>query len=273
MFKLALIQMVVIGGDPWANIGRAESWIERAARGGAAVALLPEALNLGWMHPSAATMGEPIPGGPICGRLRAAARNAGLYVCGGLIERQGDEIFNAAVLIDPSGEVILHHRKLNELEIAHDCYGQGTRLGVARTPLGNIGVHICADAFAGGQVLSRALGYMGADIILSPCAWAVAPDHDNRIEPYGQLWRDNYQPVARDFKMWIAGASSVGWIAAGPWSGWKCIGCSMAVDPEGKEVFMGPYGHDAEALGLVDIDIRPRPARGDGWSRYWSGLS
>lgn len=56
---------------------------------------------------------------------------------------------------------------------------------------------------------------MGAQIILSPCAWAVPPDHDNVIEPYGQLWLDNYSPVARDFKMWIAGTSNVGVITGG----------------------------------------------------------
>jgi len=43
---------------------------------------------------------------------------------------------------------------------------------------------ICADAFAKDHVLSRSLGYMGADIIISPCAWAVPADHDNLKTPY-----------------------------------------------------------------------------------------
>ena len=94
---------------------------------------------------------------------------------------------------------------------------------------------------------------MGADLILSPCAWAVPADHDNRKEPYGQLWRDNYGPVARDFRLWIAGASNVGWITAGPWQGRKCIGCSLVVDPSGKPVLEGPYGPDAETILNVDI--------------------
>ena len=106
-------------------------------------------------------------------------------MCAGLIERHGSRVYNAAVLIDPSGEVILHHRKLNELEIGHALYAPGDRLGVVATPLGTIGMMICADAFATGQVVSRTLGLMGADLVVSPCAWAVPADHDNAKEPYG----------------------------------------------------------------------------------------
>ena len=35
----------------------------------------------------------------------------------------------------------------------------------------------------------------------------------------GNLWRDNYGPVASDFRLWIAGVSNVGPITAGPWAG------------------------------------------------------
>jgi len=80
---------------------------------------------------------------------------ARVHVCAGLTERDGPSIFNAAVLIDPAGAVILKHRKLNELDVGHASYDQGDRLGVARTALGTLGLMICADAFARGQVLSR----------------------------------------------------------------------------------------------------------------------
>jgi len=175
------------------------------------------------------------------------------------------------VLLGPQGEVLLHHRKLNELEIGHDLYGLGDRLQVAHTPLGTLGVMICADAFAPGQVISRTLGLMGADIILSPCAWAVPADHDNTKEPYGQLWLDNYCPVARDFRVWIAGASNVGWLTEGPWAGRTCIGCSLVVDASGQVVVRGPYGHDAEALLTIDVTLESRPAQGAGWECYWAG--
>ena len=33
---------------------------------------------------------------------------------------------------------------------------------------------------------------------------------------------------------------------------------------------MGPYGEDAEAILYTDINLEPRPARGDGWERVWN---
>jgi predicted amidohydrolase len=263
-FKLALAQMPVISGQRDENLRCAVQYIGEAAKSGAAVMLLPEALDCGWCHESARTDAGTIPDGAACTRLREAARAHGVHVCAGLIERAGDLLFNSAVLISPEGEVLLHHRKLNELSMAHHLYALGDRLGVAHTPLGAIGLMVCADAFAPGQVVSRTLGLMGAQIILSPCAWAVPPDHDNAKEPYGQLWLDNYGPVAKDFQMWIAGASNVGTITDGEWSGHRCIGCSLVMNPAGEAVLRGPYGVEASGLLSVEVTLASRVMRGDG---------
>jgi hypothetical protein len=100
---------------------------------------------------------------------------------------------------------------------------------------------------------------MGAQLILSPCAWVVPEDHDNDAEPYGQLWLDSYSPVARDFRLWIAGASNVGPITAGPWAGRKCIGCSLLIGPDGIPKLRGPYGENAETLLTADIELETTP--------------
>lgn len=201
----------------------------------------------------------------MCTLLGAAARRHGIYLCAGMVERAPDgTIYNAAVILDRAGQVILHHRKLNELDIAHDLYGQGDRLGVCHTDLGTLGLLICADAFAQGHVISRTLGYMGADIIVSPSSWAVRPDHDNAVEPYGDEWRQAYGPVAQEFALWFAGVSNVGSIPAGPWQNWRCIGCSLIVGPDGREVVQGPYGE--ETILYVDVEPVPRPARGTDWA-------
>jgi predicted amidohydrolase len=196
---------------------------------------------------------DEIPDGESCLRLRRAARQHGVFVCAGIVERAGQKVFNAAVLIHPAGDVILHHRKIHELDIAHDLYEQGDRLFVARTELGRIGVMICADGFAPGQCISRTLALMGAQVILSPCAWAVPADHDNAREPYGQLWLDNYGPVSREFGVAIAGTSNVGPITAGPWQGRRCIGNSLVLGRNGQELARAPYGENAEAILIVEI--------------------
>jgi predicted amidohydrolase len=263
-FKLAVVQMPVIGGQREENLRRAIQSIAKADELGAEIVLLPETLDCGWCHESARSCAGAIPDGDSCVRLRDAARAHGMHVCAGLVERAGDRLFNSAVLISPEGEVLLHHRKLNELSMAHHLYALGDRLAVAQTALGTIGLMICADAFAPGQVISRTLGLMGAQLILSPCAWAVPPGHDNEKEPYGQLWLDNYAPVAKDFQLWIAGASNVGWVTDGAWTNYRCIGSSLVINPAGEPALRGPYGVNAAALLCVDVELETRSARADG---------
>jgi predicted amidohydrolase len=217
--------------------------------------VLPEALDCGWAHPAARELAGTIPGGGACERLRAAAQRARIHLCAGLVERAGDRLFNSAVLFSPEGELLLHHRKIHELDIARDLYVRGDRLAVAHTPLGTLGVMICADAFAPGEAISRTLALMGADVIVSPCAWAMPADHDNARKPYGALWRDCYGRVAREFGVCFAGASNVGPITAGAWAGRKCIGCSLVVGADGEPVLQGPYGEQAEALLITEIEF------------------
>jgi predicted amidohydrolase len=265
-FKLALVQMQVKGGDRAWNIHHAVDLISEAASNGADVALLPECMDLGWTHPSSLTMAEEIPDGEVCKALIQVAKQNAIYVCSGLTEKAGDQVFNSAVILDKYGEVLCKHRKLNELEIGHEYYAQGDRLNVVRTEFGTLGVMICADGFAKDHVLSRSLCYMGADVILSPSAWAVPGDHDNTREPYGDTWRNSYMPVAKEFSTAIFGVSNVGSITDGPWKGRKCIGCSLAISSSGKEILQGPYGIDAECILYIDVQPTQRPARRTGWN-------
>jgi len=268
-FKLALVQMEVRGGEPAWNVHHAVELVSEAASKGAQVALLPECLDLGWTHPASRTTAGEIPGGQACQALMQVAKEKTIYVCAGLTEKAGDRVFNAAVIIDKHGDMLLKHRKINELDIGHEYYALGDRLNVAETEFGTFGLMICADGFANDHVLSRSLCYMGADVILSPSAWAVPDDHDNVRDPYGDLWRNSYMPVAREFSTAIFGVSNVGRIADGPWKGRKCIGCSLAIDSKGGEILQGPYGIDAECILYVDVKPVPRPARGTGWDAVW----
>lgn len=252
--RIALVQMSVGGGSRAANMGRAVDRIAEAASRGADIAVLPECLDLGWTHPSSQAGAESVPHGETCRALAEAARSHRILVCAGLTERDGDRVYNAAVLIDRDGALLLRHRKIHELDIGQPFYARGDRLNVAETEFGRIGVMICADANAPDYVLGRALGRMGAGLILSPCAWAVPADHDNAKEPYGDLWRRSYGVIAGEFSAAVIGVSNVGAITAGPWEGRHCIGCSLAIGRSGKEILQAPYGVDAEVIEIVEID-------------------
>jgi predicted amidohydrolase len=268
-FKLAVAQMRVVGGALETNLAHAAEMIEEAAENGAQLVLLPEAMDLGWTDPSALSMAEPVPDGKTARMLIDMAQKHRIHICSGLTEKDGNLVYNTAVLIDPSGELLLLHRKINELDIGHPYYALGRSLQVVHTGLGAIGVLICADASTGKRELLRTLSYMGADVILSPSAWAVPADHDNAKEPYGDLWRNAYKPVAKDFRVWIASCSNVGWMTGGPWKGWRTIGCSMVIGPGGSEILNAPYGEDADTILYVDVTPEPRPGQGTTWHDYW----
>lgn len=262
-FLAGMGQILVEPGCPQANLNRAADAIQQAASWGCRLVVFPECLDLGWGDPSARDLAQPIPG-PHVERLREAAQEHRIYVAAGLVERSGNRLFNAAILISPAGHILLHHRKINELDICLDLYSVGDRLGVAETELGIIGLNLCADNFGNSLAIGHVLCRMGAQIIISPSAWAVDADHDNAKDPYGKLWLDSYTELARLYDVTLIGVSNVGWITNGPWSGRKVIGCSLAVGPGGRVLAIGPYGESATAMIPFEIDLRPQIGKGTG---------
>lgn len=254
--KLGMAQMRVEAGHPQANLQRALRFIADAAAAGCDLVVLPECLDFGWCSATACQAAQPIPG-PHTQQLIDAARRHHIFIAAGLAERAGDRLYNAAVLISEQGELLLHHRKINEIGAAAGLYATGDRLGVAHTRLGCIGLNICADNLPESLHIGHTLAAMGAQIIVSPSAWAVSPEHDNTATPYGALWRGAYAQLAAAHGLPVVGVSSVGWVAGGPWMGWPVIGASLAVGGDGRVAAQCDYGVDAEQLRVVQLTLRP----------------
>lgn len=224
---------------------------------GCDIVVLPECLDFGWMHAAAADQARPIheAGAFLC----KAARECGIWVVAGVTERDGDKLYNASVLIDRGGNLRLHHRKIGELEIARTLYATGRSLAVAETEFGPAAIPICADLLGEGVALGHALGKMGARLLLSPSAWAVEPGYSNAAHPYGGNWLKSYSELAARWSMSVVGVSNVGYVTGGPWDGYSCIGCSLAVGPGGALLARAPFGEGCEVLLTVDVPCAPSP--------------
>jgi predicted amidohydrolase len=203
---------------------------------------------------------QPIPG-PHSDRLAQAAREHGIYVAAGLVEAAGPHRYNAAVLWSPQGNILLHHRKINELDFALDLYEVGDRLAVVDCELGRVGLTICADNLPGSLELAGSLCRMGAQLLLSPSAWAVDADHDEKAHPYGSEWLESYGELAYLYNVTLVGVSNVGAITAGAWAGKVCIGRSLCVGPTGV-LARAPYGVSAQSTTVIEIEPQVPPARG-----------
>ena len=250
--RVGMAQILVEPGAPERNLERATAAVGELASRGCVVVVLPECLDLGWTHASAHDLAQPVPG-PTTAVLAEAARRHGVLVAAGITERAGPLIHNSAVLLSAEGVVLLHHRKIHELDFARALYTPGTALAVADTTVGRVGLDICADTSAASVGLGHALGLMGARLLVSPSAWAVPPDHDNLATPYGAEWVLPYREVATAHTMAVVGVSNVGPVVGGDWDGWRCIGASLAVGPDGEILVQGAYG--VEQLIAVDVPV------------------
>jgi predicted amidohydrolase len=248
--RIAMAQMLVQFSNPEANLARAKNMIDQAAAKNAHIIILPEVLDLGWPYNPASNLAQPIPG-PRTQLLANAAKENHLYILAGLTERAQDRIYNAAIFLSPEGKLLHLHRKINTLQEVEPIYAIGDRLAVVPTPFGTVGIDICADSFA--PMIPQTLCKMGANMILSPCAWAVPPDHDNTKTPYGQSWLDAFTPICKTYHTAFIAVSNVGPVTHGPWKNWNCIGNSLALAPDATLLARANHGPNAQQLLTIDL--------------------
>lgn len=149
-----------------ANLGKFCALVDRAADAGADLVCLPETLlgiGTGGPGPSDAL---PIPG-PATEAFGQRARARKLWVCAGLSERDGDRIYNSAVLLDRGGHLVGKYRKTHlPIQEVEAGFTPGKELPVFGTEFGKVGMLICHDtAF---PEPARVLALQGAELVLLP---------------------------------------------------------------------------------------------------------
>jgi len=260
LVKIGLGQLLVEGGEPERNLERAGEMIKEAAEKNCEIVLLPECLDLGWTHPSAKRAALAIPG-TYSDYLCEYAREFNIYICAGLTEKDNGKVYNAAVLINSDGRIILKYRKINVLECAFDYYSIGNSLSVTETPFGVVGINICSDNYMDSLEIGHSLARMGAQIILSPSSWTIEHNTVEVYDPYGEKWLKPYKTLADLYNLVVVSATSVGYIVGGPFEGKKMVGYSLAVCNKGV-VANGRYNEFAGELIVVDIEIPCRMEKG-----------
>ncbi len=253
-------QLLVEGGEPERNLKRAGEMARTASEMECDIVLLPECLDLAWTHPSAKVEAQPIPG-LFSDKLCQFAKDYNIYICGGLTEKSNGKVFNAAILINNYGEIILKYRKINVLICAQEFYSIGNFMSVVETPFGIIGINICSDNYIDSLEIGSTLARMGAHIILSPSSWTVDFSITDGSDPYGEKWFKPYHWLAKLFDLVVISATSVGYIVGGPYEGKKKVGCSLAVNKNGV-IAKGTYNEIAGELVIADVEIPVRNEKG-----------
>ena len=150
----------------------------------------------------------------------------------GLDEKDGDKLFDSAILVDKSGKLLWKHRKLNVLAwLMSPPYAEGRAqdVGVVETEFGRIGLVICADTF--GDAIAERIEKLAPDLMLVPYGWAAPvgqwPAHAKDLERL-------VEKRAAQWKCPVVGTDVVGQMTHGPWKGQTFGGASVVVDASGK---------------------------------------
>jgi len=151
---------------PQENLRQFASLIEDAAKQNADIVCLPEGITIVGTELGYVSASEPVPG-PTTNFLGEIARKHGMYIIAGMLEKDGETVYNAAVLIDRSGEVAgVYHKVSLPREEINGGVTPGDVLPVFDTDFGKIGMMICWDVTFPEP--ARALAFQGAEVIFLP---------------------------------------------------------------------------------------------------------
>jgi predicted amidohydrolase len=138
--SIAVIQMESKLGRPAQNMRRAERHIRDAVERGATLICLPEAFSTSGNILEVADVSVPIPG-PETDRLGELAKEAGVHIVAGLLERGDDgKYYSTSVLVGPEGTLLGRYRRVHTHELESRYLSGGSEFPVFDVEFGRIGL-------------------------------------------------------------------------------------------------------------------------------------
>jgi len=164
--KAGFVQFNPLFGEVDANLRTAARIIEPLD---ADLIVLPELFNTGYLFTSkreAEDLAETIPDGKTTEALCAVARNRNMHLVGGLAEKDGDRLYNSAVLVSPRGHLATY-RKVHLFNEEKRWFAPGDRgFEVYDIGICKLGIMICFDWIFPESM--RILALKGAEVICHP---------------------------------------------------------------------------------------------------------
>lgn len=243
-WTVAGVQMDCILGDRTANLRAIIAGLNAAAERGATLAVFPECVLTGYGFASRAeamNASEPIPGPSTDAVARECAR-LGVWAVFGLLECDGDKLYNACALVGPNG-LGGSYRKLHLPCLGADRFTDPGDRPFAVHDLGGlkIGMNICFDGSFPES--ARILTLLGADLIVLPTNWATNARKMAELVSVARGWENHVYYLAVN--------------RIGSEAGFDYIGLSSAADYFGNEMQRAP--ENAPAIFTINVD--PAAAR------------
>jgi len=220
--------------------------IDAAGKLGLDIVCLGEAITSVGTRATTEDVAESIPG-PVTKQLGDAARRNHIWVVAGITEREGNVVYNTAVLLDRQGQIAGRYRKVH---LPREEWTKGIRPGdtypVFETDFGTIAVQICYDWFFPEATAAFAL--KGAEIVFAPTWGNTLPDADGKVD--GQ---STFRVRARDNAVYMVPS--------------VYSGNSLVIDPMGR-ILASSKGK--EGVFWADIDLDKRECLK--WVGHWGSI-
>ncbi len=239
--KIAVAQFEPKDGDKVYNLSVIEKLTEKAARQGAQVISFHEMSATAYTflknlsREDVVKVAEEVPGGRICNELIRISEKYGIPVLAGLVEIEGDKLYNTYVCVDRSG-VIAKFRKIHPF--ISQYLSAGNEYVVFDLVGWKCGMLICYDNNVIENV--RATVLLGAEVIFAPHVTCCTPSAmPGRGYVDDALWQNRHtDPVP--LRMEFDGPKGRSWLLR-----WLP---ARAYDNGVYYVYTNPIGYDGEHL-------------------------
>jgi predicted amidohydrolase len=189
---------------------------------------------------------QPIPG-PVSEVLAEAAKRNKIWVVAGLTELDGEIVYNTAVLLNRSGEIVGKYRKVH---LPREEWKQGIRPGqeypVFETEFGKVAIQICYDWFF--PEAAEIFALHGAEIIFAPTWGNTLPDEEGKVDG-----ESTFRVRARDNGVYMVPS--------------VYDGNSLIIDPMGRIL---ASNEGKEGVFWAEIDLNKRELLD--WVGHWRSI-
>lgn len=245
--RVACCQIAPMVGDKQSNLAKTADFIERAARQGANIVVLPELCSSGYVFETRAEarqLSDAFDDGPSTTLWAGLARDLGVHIVAGFAELSDQTLYNAAAVIGPRGRIGLF-RKVHLWGDENLFFTPGD-LGfpVFVTEYGTIGVAICYDGWF--PETYRRCALQGAELVCVPTNWVPIPGQDAGREAMANILT---MAAAHSNSIYIAAADRVGTERGQPF-----IGQSLIASYTGWPIG-GPASATEEQIVVADLDL------------------
>jgi predicted amidohydrolase len=179
--------------------------------------------------------------------LGDAARRGRLWVVAGLMEAEGDTLYNTAVLLDREGRLAGKYRTVH---LSREEWLKGVTPGgeypVFKTDFGTVAIQICYDWFFPEAAAAFAL--RGAEVLFAPTWGTTFPDAEGRVEG-----ENVFRVRARDNGLYLVPS--------------VYDGSSLVIDPLGR-ILASNKGQSGVFWCEVDLAVR-EPLW---WVGHWGSI-